>query len=86
MHVPFKSSQQWSKVISVNFNMYGSAARPGQAQEEEVDIETGVDIDTNLDARQNGEVDEESAWAEDEPDDDVAEWKMKLIMEETQGV
>ena len=30
----------------------------------------------------SGEDDEDIAWADDEPDDDLAGWKLKIIMED----
>jgi hypothetical protein len=30
----------------------------------------------------NGELDEDSAWADEEPDDDVGNWRMRTVMED----
>ena len=41
-------------------------------------------IDVNDEVRVEGfvqrEVDEEAGWADEDPDDDVKEWRMKLIL------
>ena len=54
-------------------------------EEEEVDIESGGDVDMGLHVRLNGARDEDTLWAEDEPDEDEKSWKMKLIMEDENG-
>ncbi len=53
-------------------------------EEEDVDIEGGVEeVDRPADqSRQNGENDEDTLWALEEPDDDMKSWKMKVLTED----
>lgn len=56
-----------------------------KAEEEEIDILSGVDTAARQDSQRglvSGDDDEEMMWATDEPDDDEAGWKMKLWMED----
>lgn len=51
-------------------------------EEEEVDIFTGKDAEEIVEhPRVNGD-DEDIGWADDEPDEDVRGWKMKIVMED----
>lgn len=53
-------------------------------EEEEVDVDGLVDDELKRDiqaVRWNGD-DEDIQWAEEEPDDDVRDWTMKIIMED----
>ena len=56
-------------------------------EEEDVDIESGVEEvnNTTEHVRQNGENDEDTLWALEEPDDDK-KWEMKVIMDEEDGM
>ena len=56
-------------------------------EEEDVDIESGVEEvnNTTEHVRQNGENDEDTLWALEEPDDDE-KWEMKVIMDEEDGM
>jgi COMPASS component SWD1 len=56
-------------------------SRKMKQEEEYVDIEMGVDISEVAPVRTNGNVDDDAIWAEDEDDEDVVGWKMKLVME-----
>jgi COMPASS component SWD1 len=54
-------------------------------EEEEVDID-GIVEDAPRRQTQplgwNGDHDEDILWADDEPDDDIRDWKMRIVMEE----
>ena len=51
-------------------------------EEEDVDIETGIELQVEPSPRVYGDVyDEDLLWAEDEPDEDNPGWKLRLIME-----
>lgn len=58
--------------------------RKMKEEEEEVDIETMPEAakprDIQLHGVQAG--DEDVAWADEEPDDDLQDWKMRVIIEE----
>lgn len=60
------------------------ARRKMKQEEEEVDVEEIQDEDAN--SKQTlqhfGENDEEACWADEDPDDDMRGWKMKLVIEE----
>ena len=52
-------------------------------EEEDVDIETGIELIVDPPPRINGDIhDEDLLWAEDEPDEDNPGWKLRLIMED----
>lgn len=52
-------------------------------EEEDVDIETGIELNVAPPQRINGDVhDEDLLWAQDEPDEDNPGWKLRLIMED----
>lgn len=56
-----------------------------KAEEEEIDILSGVDVEARDDGQRgfiHPEDDEETAWAMDEPDEDSADWRMKIWMED----
>lgn len=55
-----------------------------KAEEEEVDIDTIVDDGPQRQVQIYGAQgeDDDIAWANEEPDDDVGSWKMKIIMED----
>lgn len=53
------------------------AARKRKEEDEPVDID-GVDEAASTD--QNGTLDEDLAWADEEPDEDTENWKLKTIM------
>lgn len=55
------------------------AARKRKEEDEPIDID-GVDDAANQD--QNGTVDEDTAWADEEPDEDTENWKLKIIMKD----
>ena len=57
-------------------------------EEEDVDIESGVEEVNGTDdhMRLNGENDEDTLWALEEPDDDMKGWRMKVIMEDEDGM
>ena len=55
------------------------AARKRKEEDERIDID-GVDDAASQD--QNGTVDEDAAWADEEPDDDTENWKLKIIMKD----
>ena len=59
------------------------AERKMKQEEEEVDILTGKDAEEEVveHSRVNGD-EEDIAWADDEPDEDVRDWKMKIVMED----
>ena len=58
------------------------AERKMKQEEEEVDIFTGNDAEEVVEhPRVNGD-EEDFAWADDEPDEDVRGWKMKIVMED----
>lgn len=58
------------------------AQRKQIAEEEEVDI-TGIEQEKKGDYwKWNADDDEDIAWADEEPDDDMAGWKFKILMEE----
>jgi COMPASS component SWD1 len=58
------------------------AERKMKQEEEEVDILTGNDAEEVVEhPRVNGD-EEDIAWADDEPDEDVRGWKMKIVMED----
>jgi COMPASS component SWD1 len=58
------------------------AERKMKQEEEEVDILTGNDAEEVVEnPRVNGD-EEDVAWADDEPDEDVRGWKMKIVMED----
>ena len=63
------------------------ARRKMLEEEEDVDIESGVEEvnNTTEHVRQNGENDEDTLWALEEPDDDK-KWEMKVIMDEEDGM
>ena len=56
-------------------------------EEEDVDIESGVEeVNSTVEhVRQNGENDEDTLWALEEPDDDK-KWEMKVIIDEEDGM
>lgn len=61
------------------------ALRKMKAEEEEIDILSGMDTGAQEDDQRgmvNGDDDEEAAWATGEPDEDEAGWRMKLWMED----
>ncbi|TFK74390.1 COMPASS complex protein [Pluteus cervinus] len=61
-----------------------TAQRKMKAEEREVDVET-VEAEVppqRIIQNHNGIEDEDLAWAEEEPDDDTAGWKMKLVMDD----
>lgn len=49
-------------------------------------LEDTVDTGKSLHTGVNGDIDEESAWADEEPDEDFKDWKLKLVMEEDDGL
>lgn len=53
-------------------------------KEEEVDVDiAAVDEEIASDEKlRNGGPDEDSLWAEDEPDEDMKGWKMKVLMDD----
>lgn len=56
-----------------------------KAEEEEIDILSGVDTGAQQDGQRslvNGDSEEDAMWALDEQDEDEAGWKMKLWMED----
>jgi COMPASS component SWD1 len=54
-----------------------------KAEEEEVDIDTVIEDTTRPSSKlQAQEDDEDLAWADEDPDDDAAGWKMKIIMDD----
>ena len=58
------------------------AERKMKQEEEEVDILTGKDAEEVAEhPRVNGD-EEDITWADDEPDEDVRGWKMKIVMED----
>jgi COMPASS component SWD1 len=59
------------------------AERKMKQEEEEVDILAGKDAEEETvdHPRVNGDEDD-FAWADDEPDEDTREWKMKIMMED----
>lgn len=59
------------------------AERKMKQEEEEVDILTGKDAEEGIveHPRVNGD-EEDFAWADDEPDEDVRGWTMKIMMED----
>lgn len=58
------------------------AERKMKQEEEEVDILTGNDAEEVVEnPRVNGD-EEDIAWADDEPDEDIRGWKMKIVMED----
>ncbi|KAI0346972.1 WD40 repeat-like protein [Trametopsis cervina] len=58
------------------------AMRKEKAEEEEVDV-LGIEEEKVGDYwKWNAEDDEDIAWADDEPDDDLPGWKFKILMEE----
>ncbi|KAI0069116.1 WD40 repeat-like protein [Artomyces pyxidatus] len=61
------------------------AIRKMKQEEEEVDIDTTEDLDASAlgdHLRVNGDNEEDYAWADEEPDDDIRGWKMKTVMED----
>lgn len=61
------------------------ALRKMKAEEEEIDILSGVDTGADQDNQRgtvNGDDDEEMTWATEDPDEDEAGWRMKLWMED----
>lgn len=51
-------------------------------EEQEVDI-LSIEVEKRGDYwAWNADEDEDIAWADDEPDDDLAGWKLKIIMED----
>lgn len=60
-----------------------TARRKMLQEEDDVDV-YGMDPDPRHDsyAGANAGGDEDFAWADDEPDDDVGGWKMKLVVED----
>ncbi|PFH50346.1 hypothetical protein AMATHDRAFT_4081 [Amanita thiersii Skay4041] len=59
------------------------AERKRKGEEIEVDVEGGVDEEMEVSAGANGaagKLDEDAAWADEEPDDDVGRWKIKIVM------
>ena len=55
------------------------AARKRKEEDEPVDID-GVNEAASID--QNGTLDEDLAWADEEPDEDTENWKLKTIMKD----
>ena len=55
------------------------AARKRKEEDEPVDID-GVNEAASTD--QNGTLDEDLAWADEEPDEDTENWKLKTIMKD----
>ena len=55
------------------------AARKRKEEDEPIDID-GVGDAANTD--QNGILDEDLAWADEEPDEDTENWKLKTIMKD----
>jgi len=55
------------------------ATRKRKEEDEPIDID-GVNDASNQD--QNGIVDEDTTWADEEPDDDTEIWKLKIIMKD----
>ena len=55
------------------------AARKRKEEDEPVDID-GVNEAASTD--QNGTIDEDLAWADEEPDEDTENWKLKTIMKD----
>ena len=56
-------------------------------EEEDVDIEgepEGAVASTTDAARPNGDQDEDTLWALEEPDDDEKDWRMKVLIEDEQ--
>lgn len=54
-------------------------------EEEDVDIEgmiPGLEDRVGDRPRQNGENDEDTLWALDDPDDDIKGWKLEVLIEE----
>ena len=61
------------------------ALRKMKQEEEEVDVETGMDVggeSVDEHVRMNGEQDDDAAWADEEADGDKPGWKMKMVMED----
>ncbi|KAI0775475.1 WD40 repeat-like protein [Irpex lacteus] len=58
------------------------ARRKQKAEEEEIDIASVEEEKQDDYWKWNAEGDEDIAWAEDEPDDDLPGWKFKILMEE----
>ena len=61
------------------------ALRKMKQEEEEVDVETGMDVggeSVDEHVRMNGEQDDDTAWADEEADGDKPGWKMKIVMED----
>ena len=59
------------------------ALRKQKEEEEEVDILSVAEVEKRGDYwKWNAADDEDIAWADDEPDDDDAEWKLKILLEE----
>ncbi|THH01764.1 hypothetical protein EW026_g1002 [Hermanssonia centrifuga] len=61
------------------------ALRKQKEEEEEIDI-NGAEEKGDRGDYWNGEEDEDIAWADDEPDDDLPGWKLKVIMEEESDI
>ena len=58
------------------------ALRKQKEEEEEVDVQS-VEVEKRGDYwKWNAADDEDIAWADDDPDDDIAGWKLKILMEE----
>lgn len=59
------------------------AQRKQKAEEEEIDI-TGIEEEEKRGDywKWNADDDDDIAWADDEPDDDLPGWKFKILMEE----
>lgn len=56
-----------------------------KAEEEEIDILSGVDTgaqEENQRGPANGDDDDETTWATEDPDEDEDGWRMKLWMED----
>ena len=59
------------------------AARKRKEEDEPIDID-GVNEAASTD--QNGTLDEDLAWADEEPDEDTENWKLKTIMKDEYDV
>ena len=53
------------------------AARKRKEEDEPVDIDG---VNEAASTEQNGTLDEDLAWADEEPDEDTENWKLKTIM------
>jgi COMPASS component SWD1 len=64
------------------------AKRKMKQEEDEVDIDSVIEDAPERNAQPVGlqGEDEDLAWADEDPDDDEGEWKMKIIMEDSEAM